>query len=424
MNNALGKNIQDDSDMKNGHLFDESEEETTLSTPTKSKGILKGWKNTLEDKNLNDGKDTDQCQSSTLASHLRKDSIALTSEKLGQILDIQKHYKKLHKQKRFGKQREILKKYQLQIGVAALFVMTVVIVSIGWHFHAIHKHERMISQRIFFEAEKRNLNLADPAKRDDIAGKLGLSLPIWQLPSHCNKETEEDEYQCLKWKGNAEFRIWYYTRDAIQCYNISWYFLNTHMLPKDCYQIGNAAWYGPSNVSNPTWTNHGINFTFSSSFTHQFDAGDYSLATENYWLSSRGVGIYVPGNIPLIVDWNKSKRGWICLISNYTGDFYGNKLTHAKHFLNYTICNGNDIKATHAYMRNLLPSPPIQLPDPSLFSDPLWSTADEENDEAKTTDKSIFQKVLLMRKHNLTCSSLVFDRTWQKLYGDFEFDPE
>jgi hypothetical protein len=64
-----------------------------------TKGILKGSKTRQNQLNGNTSDSSDQ--NSTLAEHLRKDSIALTSEKLGQILDLQKHYSQQHmKEKR------------------------------------------------------------------------------------------------------------------------------------------------------------------------------------------------------------------------------------------------------------------------------------------------------------------------------------
>ena len=323
----------------------------------------------------------------------------------------------------FVKQREMLKKYQIHLGVLGLFVLTVAFVCVGWHYHIKNKKEKMISQRIFFEAEKRNLNLADPAKNDDVAGSLGLSLPRWQLPKHCTQDSDDQEYQCLKWKSNAKLRIAYFEKPATQCYNISWESLNSHFFHRDCFDLGSAAWYGPSNVSSSTWTNRGINFTFSSSFTYEFDAGDYALATENYWLSSTGVGIFIPGDIPLVIDWNGSRKGWVCFTSNYTGDFYGNKITHRKHYLNYTICNGNDVRATHAYMRTLLPDPPTELPAAYTYRSPMWSTLDVMND-SKVTEKDVLQKALQISKWNLSCSSIIIDKTWQSIYGEFSFDVE
>ena len=99
------KNMQNDSELKNGHLFNDQSDEGDIAptTPTKTKGILKGWKGRNEDSDVGDDrseKSIGDYESSSLAAHLRKDSIALTSEKLGQILDIQKHYKRLHNKKK------------------------------------------------------------------------------------------------------------------------------------------------------------------------------------------------------------------------------------------------------------------------------------------------------------------------------------
>lgn len=59
-----------------------------------TKGILKGGKS--RQVNIAGNSENPEDKNSHLAEHLRKDSIALTSEKLGQILDLQKHYSQQH----------------------------------------------------------------------------------------------------------------------------------------------------------------------------------------------------------------------------------------------------------------------------------------------------------------------------------------
>lgn len=63
-----------------------------------TKGILKGGKS--RQPQVTKSSDGPGDKNSHLAEHLRKDSIALTSEKLGQILDLQKHYSQQHMHKK------------------------------------------------------------------------------------------------------------------------------------------------------------------------------------------------------------------------------------------------------------------------------------------------------------------------------------
>ncbi|XP_061187832.1 uncharacterized protein LOC133195880 [Saccostrea echinata] len=389
-----------------------------------TKGILKGSK--TRQAPVNGNSDDIEDKHSKLAEHLRKDSIALTSEKLGQILDLQKHYSQQHmREKRFGKQREILKKYRLHLGVSALLVFIIILVSIGWHFHNIARKEKMISQRIFFEANSKRITLSDPSERDSLYGTLGHQIPSWQKPTHCLGEVETQEFQCLRWKNSAILRISYFSPPEMKCYNISWESISAELYPLDCYNIGNQAWFGPSNQTHPEWPiTRDTEFTFSASYSQNFDAGTFNSAVENYWLSENGNGLLVSDNIPLVMLWNTMNKGSWCITSNYTGDFYGFKANiDKKRFLNYTICNGNDPKSAHKYFRSNLEPGPSSLPTKLLYTSPLWSTKGDR-DSKTVSEVDVLSIANNVRKHNILCGSIVVDGLWEDIQGDFTFDEQ
>jgi hypothetical protein len=211
----------------------------------------------------------------------------------------------------------------------------------------------------------------------------------------------------------------------MKCYNISWESLSAELYPLDCYSIGDQAWFGPSNQTHPEWPiNSKTEFTFSASYSQNFDAGTFNSAVENYWLSENGNGLLVSDNIPLVMHWNTMNKGSWCITSNYTGDFYGFKANiHKKRFLNYTICNGNDPYLAHEYLRSNLESGPDSLPTKRLYTSPLWSTlGDRDSDTVSEID--IMNVANSVKKHNLSCGSIVVDGKWEGIQGDFKFDEE
>lgn len=283
----------------------------------------------------------------------------------------------------------------------------------------------MISQRIFFEANSKRLTLSDPNESDQLYGTLGHQIPSWLKPTHCIGEVETQEFQCLRWKNSAILRISFFSPHALKCYNISWESLSAELYPLDCYSIGDQAWFGPSNQTHPEWPiNSKTKFTFSASYSQNFDAGTFNSAVENYWLSENGNGLLVSDNIPLVMHWNTMNKGSWCITSNYTGDFYGFKANiDKKRFLNYTICNGNDPYSAHNYLRSNLETGPNSLPTKILYTSPLWSTkGDRDSNTVSETD--IISIANSVKKHNMSCGSIVVDGKWEGIQGDFKFDEE
>lgn len=291
--------------------------------------------------------------------------------------------------------------------------------SIGWHFHKKSTHEKAINQKIFFEARKRTIRLSDIAGNDHITGILGMELPNWQIPAHCSDEPDAPESTCLKWKGNAILRIKHFVLDDVNCYNVSWKSLRPDFYPHDCINIDSASWYGLSNLTNPVWPLQGVNFTFSSSSSNIFDLNTFNSAIEYYWISSDAGAIMVDNSVPLIVNWNISRNS-MCLIANYTGEFYG-YLERPSIYLNYSICNGIDTLKTHKAIRGLANQYPTNFPERSIFQSPIWST----QGEAKTmeiSDTDLEGLLKRIKQAELNCSSIELDGKWEAHQGDLEFD--
>ncbi|CAC5394014.1 unnamed protein product [Mytilus coruscus] len=325
------------------------------------------------------------------SAHLRKDSIALTSEKLHQLESIHRHYNSCNydmKESNWKKALSNWKKFQLHLCVICIFIALLAIVIVGWHFHHRTNKIEKIGKRIFFDPATNEIYLSNPGDTHRLNGEIGINVPTWQLPFHCHTEAEKATYTCLRWKQGAILRISYFERTDVNCYNISWEQLKHDLIPFDCFDIGADHWYGPGNQSSPYWPLKSESFVFSASMSRHFDAGTFSSAIDYHWISSGGSAIFVPNNVPLEVNWNK-RKGKICLISKYSGDFYGgHTLDNAR--LNYTVCSGKDAVATYKYTRTLM---------------------------GKIT--TILQK---LKDEDLKCSVFEIAGQWQTRFGDLDFN--
>ncbi|XP_060062906.1 SITS-binding protein-like [Ylistrum balloti] len=430
-----GDNYEDEDDEDDqGLTFDlppkDTLENTKYETPVKKESknidfgtplsIMKHKKSSFADSNYSD--DSTSPGRSSLARHLRKDSIALTSEKMGQIRDLQRHYKMMKKNNMpsFWKRKTAsLKKYQLHVAVATMFMFVVTIVAIGWHFHDQFHEIWNANQRVFFQPSSRVLTLRDP---DDnkIMANLGVSIPIWLLPSHCANEKETGSFTCLKWKNNAVLRIRHFGSKNVNCYNITWEVLREDLFPEDCFVIGTNVWFGPSNTSNALWSLDKVNFTFTAAETDFYPAGTFSSAMERYWISSGGGSIYVHNEDPVSVKWNLKNDNKICLVGNNNGSFYGQKRTRGTD-LNYTVCHGTNPVTTHKFVRKLLPKGPNNLPSWRSLKYPVWSTFGVAQ-SYDITDNDIYGLAKEINERNLNCSFIEIDGKWEQHFGDLDFD--
>lgn len=310
------------------------------------------------------------------------------------------------------------KKFQLHLCVICIFIALLAIVIVGWHFHHRSSKIEKIGKRIFFDPATHEIYLSNPGDTHRLNGEIGINVPTWQLPFHCHTEAEKATYTCLRWKHGAILRISYFERPDVNCYNISWEQLKHDLIPFDCFDLGADHWYGPGNQSSPFWPLKSESFEFSASMSRHFDAGTFSSAIDYHWISSGGSAIFVPNDVPLEVNWNK-RKGQMCLIAKYSGDFYGgHTLENAR--LNYTVCSGKDAVTTYKYTRTLMGKLPKILPSKSVLEKPIWSArinSTIDTDKEKIT--TILQK---LKDENLKCSVFEIAGQWQKRFGDLEFN--
>ncbi|XP_070191925.1 uncharacterized protein [Littorina saxatilis] len=376
---------------------------------------------------------SDASLSRTVAAHVRRDSIALFSDKVNThaLKRTQKRLAaemgQLRKAHNHMSNKEIVTKYRLHIFVGLIFLITLLFVSLGWYYRDKTREEDLNNQKIFVDPRRRILTLSDG--QDEVSVLLGQNLPQWQLPLHCPILTRgnPNSKECL-WKNNAVLRVDYFVAKdedsggSAQCYNVSWQTLRPPRVPYDCFDVGNAVWYGPSNQSTETFPIRGT-FDYIPTPYQLGNGGIFSSVVDLYWLSSSGVGLLLNADNPLTLRWNTTKPNYMCVVSNYTGPLYGQTGRNALPIMNYTLCNGPDPLTTHLVMKSMLRGMKDQgVPSLDMFSAPQWSVSGitRKTDYDQEEVKAIISR---LKMHKLNCSLLVLDGDWQRSHGDLTFDP-
>ncbi|GFS16110.1 hypothetical protein ElyMa_001464600 [Elysia marginata] len=326
---------------------------------------------------------------------------------------------------------ELIRKYQLHVFVFLIFLVTVLSVSLSWHYRNLATQMLHASQAIFFDPRSRLLTLTGSSASRSISGHVGLDMPPWQLPLHCPIVMGNNPHakECV-WKNNSILRIKHFTggertrHSQVECYKVSWESLHPQHVPHDCFDISNDQWYGPSNQSDSLYPIKG-KFYFSPSNYTVGNNGIFSSVVDFYWLSARGVGLRVSADDPVQVFWNQTGDSRLCILSNYTGPFYHQINHESAPHLNYTLCTGPDTLATHTFMLSTLESnKEKQTPPPvTNLSGTYWSLKGDLG-ETVVNQTHVVKMAERLQESGFESSTITLDSEWQAAHGDLKFDPE
>lgn len=152
---------------------------------------------------------------------------------------------------------------------------------------------------------------------------------------------------------------------------------------EDCFMMHDeyfdeVYWYGGAESYAQVWPINAKSPSVSSEYTSSDIPWRFGNVLERYWLSSRGVYIYVPAEIPLHVKVHPNLK--ICLRSSFIGSkfrgaSYSQEFFNSSTELRYTVCIADDINSAHklALDTNVIDRP-RQLPDLRMIQHPIWST--------------------------------------------------
>lgn len=228
--------------------------------------------------------------------------------------------------------------------LAVLMASILVIVFLAQHLHKAISESHNVKMGIRIEMQTIKIS---NSRTEVLHGYLGASISK-SLEAHSCSHGKMS--YCFEWKYRARLEITVDFKERnVTCYNMHWK-KSGHIEMEDSYNlIGNGAlWYGMGEVEDLTWPIRDFHLDFTQFVTGQ---KPYGTIIKPYWLSSRGVGIYVHADKdPVLVSFNSSGLGQIQFMSK--GDI-----------LNYTICKGDNSLDVHLTFFPHLKSRRTRLPN-------------------------------------------------------------
>uniref|UniRef100_H2YJT3 Glycoside hydrolase family 31 N-terminal domain-containing protein n=1 Tax=Ciona savignyi TaxID=51511 RepID=H2YJT3_CIOSA len=188
---------------------------------------------------------------------------------------------------------------------------------------------------------------------------------------------------------------------------------------KDCLAMNTSSgdavyWYGGAEMIAQKWPINKINMKHGAAYLSSDLPKRYGNVLERYYLSSKGVAVFVDSDVPLYVAIEPDIE--ICLEATYDKSNLSTRLS-------YTVCVGADPKTVHQYMTRVgggFIKRPTQLPDLRMMQDPIWSTWARYKSDINQSIVEEFAKEII--DHNFTNSQLEIDDGYEENYGDFTFD--
>lgn len=329
----------------------------------------------------------------------------------------------------------------LKVTVALLFLLIVCGISVIYHFHKLEIHMLRLSHKIQLNEDNRVLTIERNATYKALIGRLGMHLPDYEWPYDCS-DYDSSEYQthkCLRWKNRAQLKILYESRNIndsmAECHSIHWQDLSDFD-HSDCYLLDGASWIGGGLLWEqdfPSSQNDVDALHFITTVSPE--EGGAGQILEPFWISTRGISIFVDRQIPLSVSvsnltFHKSQMRrfrhiaappngrYMCLNPHITPE-HRLKFGNETKWLNYTVCVGSNMKTVQQYaMKHKVPKL-RPLKDKSVFLKPVF-TATHLSPDFTQDDITTFAKTLHDAGYN---GILMINPGWEMNPGDFIFHP-
>ncbi|XP_069697297.1 myogenesis-regulating glycosidase-like [Periplaneta americana] len=189
--------------------------------------------------------------------------------------------------------------------------------------------------------------------------------------------------------------------------------INAHDVLEDCIELGDALWYGGPEQFKQYWP---LNSVVLKDYSFVTKSEDNQGIAEPYWLSSKGVYIYVHQGVPLFVDMNNEINNTICLRSKSSAPYP----TEVVPTLNYTICSFENARKAHEHAIQTVLGKPTGYPDELMIRHPIWSTWARYKKEVNESVVLAFAEEILV--HGFNNSQLEIDDYWEVCYGALTFN--
>lgn len=139
---------------------------------------------------------------------------------------------------------------------------------------------------------------------------------------------------------------------------------------------------------------------------------------ERYWLSSKGIYIYVDEASPLFLDQNNYRDKHLCLIAKNKAPYqYRDNIK-----LVYTLGIFPDPKQAHQHAVNKYLGKPKGHPNKRMIQHPIWSTWARY--KANVNEKVVETYADEIKSYKFENSQIEIDDNWENCYGSAEFDSE
>ena len=248
-------------------------------------------------------------------------------------------------------------------------------------------------------------------------GLLGQDLNLENLPDPviCS-----EDQTCLDFASLAKLTI--NSKDEV-CHQVTWETNHLKSL-KDCFNLDNDhQWYGGP---EEYYQRFPMNKEFQRDMV-PYLPGDmlqdskkyFGGVAEPYWLTSKGVSIWVPEGIPLFYSWNSdSSQGQICLSAQ---DIFPYEQQDTLH-LRYTVCSMDNPRDMHLYAIENFLGKPSGIPDETMMRDPIWSSWAQY--KANINESTILNFAQTINDNGFAVSQIEIDDNWESCYGDAVFDTQ
>lgn len=182
----------------------------------------------------------------------------------------------------------------------------------------------------------------------------------------------------------------------------------------DCFNLGNGAeWYGGPELRHQQWP---IQNTVYEEEAYVPSHQRNMAVAERYWLTSKGIYVFVDERDPLFLDQSNFKDRHMCLVAKNKSPY--RRRTNVT--LNYKIGVFADPREAHGNASSRHFDKPSGLPDERMVTHPIWSTWARY--KIHVNDSVVREFADEIVAHGFNNSQIEIDDNWETCYGSASFD--
>ena len=305
---------------------------------------------------------------------------------------------------------------QFKFVVGILFLIIFIIILSTSYFYKKELLLVSVQKGILFLKEKRKFEIVNNQGNTLLRVSFGHNIPMDISPILC-----DDNDICFDWKFRSKLQIDHKRfQNGIKCFNVSWQSYNLNAELKDCFDLYDAFWYGMGQVNNLSWPFNKVSVKSSPFVTsHQVDENSpFGSLIRRFWITSNGIAITVPLDVPLFVSFNQDNNNQMCLEAKINQYPYYSR-SNLTPSLNYSICAG----ANAIQVYNFLNEQHYKEDNHNLnqyFERFIWSNDLTDADNFSQNSLQNFADKIM--NYGFEPGFIVLNLNWEKFIGDFEIN--